>query len=69
MLLTHTAGFAYPFSDGRVKSFGIKDQHVIFEPGTGWVYSVIVLFFPSVPLGWLTKDLWTARIGLCRGVD
>jgi CubicO group peptidase (beta-lactamase class C family) len=42
MLLTHTSGFAYPMSNNRVKTWGLADQIVIFEPGTGWVYGVCI---------------------------
>jgi CubicO group peptidase (beta-lactamase class C family) len=44
MLLTHTAGFAYPMSDKRINSWSLEEQTLVFEPGAGWVYSVMLIF-------------------------
>jgi hypothetical protein len=62
MLLTHTAGFAYPMSDTRIKTWAIKGEHVVFEPGTGWVYSVIISALSSQT--WPANKDFSNRQGL-----
>jgi CubicO group peptidase (beta-lactamase class C family) len=41
MLLSHTTGFGYPFSNEREKSMqDFDDSFVLFEPGKAWEYGV-----------------------------
>jgi hypothetical protein len=41
LLMAHSAGFGYPMSSDRIKDWGnLDDQPLLFEPGTGWTYSV-----------------------------